>query len=58
MTNSATPRKSKSLPDEKPKDKNSRVKDRREHNEGYMYISVVGWICRREKKRRNTHQSQ
>ena len=51
MTTSA----SKSLPDEQTEDKDRIVKDRRQkHNEGYTYISIVGWICRREKKRRNT----
>jgi hypothetical protein len=25
---------------------------RKEHCEGYTYISTVGWICRRERKRR------
>lgn len=30
-----------------------RDKERRlEYCEGYMYISTVGWICRRESKRR------
>lgn len=54
MTTSATPRKGKLLPNQKTKDKNRRLKDRRhDHSEGYMYISVVGWICRREKNRRN-----
>lgn len=58
MTTSATPRQSKSLPDEKAEDKNRRVKDRRqEDSKGYMYITMVGWICRREKKRRNPGQS-
>jgi hypothetical protein len=52
------PREDKSLPDEKAEDKNRRVKDRRQaYNEGYMYISIVGWICRREKRRRNPRQS-
>ncbi len=55
MTTSATPREGKSLPDEQAEDKNRKVKDRRQkYNEGYTYISIVGWICRREKKRRNT----
>lgn len=59
MTTSATPQKSKSLPDEQVKGKNHRVKDRRQkYNKGYMYISIVGWICRREKLRRNPRQSE
>ena len=30
-----------------------RVKERRqEESEGYTYISMVGWICRRERFRR------
>ena len=58
MTTSAAPRKGKSLPDEKAEEKIRRVKDRRqEYSEGYMYISIVGWICRREKRRRNPRQS-
>jgi hypothetical protein len=29
-----------------------RAKDRRKnHSRGYTYISIVGWMCRREKKR-------
>jgi hypothetical protein len=59
MTTSATPRKGKSLPDEQAEDKNHRVKDRRQRDsKGYTYISIVGWICRREKKRRNPSQSE
>ena len=31
-----------------------RLNDRRKHNsEGYTYISMVGWICRRERRRRS-----
>lgn len=31
-----------------------RLNDRRKHtSEGYTYISMVGWICRRERRRRN-----
>ncbi len=58
MTTSATPRKGTSLPDEQAEGKNHRVKDRRQkYNKGYTYISIVGWICRREKVRRDPRQS-
>ena len=58
MTTSAAPREGKSLPDEKAEDKNHREKDRRQkYSEGYVYISIVGWVCRREKRRRNPRQS-
>ena len=51
MTMSANSRKGKSLPNVQAEDKNRRVKDRRQKNkEGYTYVSIVGWICRREKK--------
>lgn len=31
-----------------------RLNDRRKHTcEGYTYISMVGWICRRERRRRS-----
>ncbi len=59
MTTSATPQEGRPLPDQQDEGKNRRVKDRRQkHNEGYTYISIVGWICRREKKRRNISQSE
>jgi hypothetical protein len=59
MTTSATPREGKSLPDEQAEVKDHREKDRRqEYSKGYMYISIVGWICRREKERRNPRQSE
>ena len=58
MTTSATPREGKPLPDEKAEDKNCREKDRRQkYSEGYVYLSIVGWICRREKTRRNPRKS-
>lgn len=32
-----------------------RLNDRRKHTcEGYTYISMVGWICRRERRRRSS----
>ena len=59
MTTSATARKGKSLPNEQAEEKEHRVEDRREkYNKGYIYISIAGWICRREKERRNPCQSK
>lgn len=52
------PQKGKASPHKKAEDKNRRVDDRREDDsKGYLYISMVGWICRREKKRRHSSQS-
>ena len=35
-------------------DLDRRLNDRRKHtSEGYTYISMVGWICRRERRRRS-----
>ncbi len=35
-------------------DLDRRLNDRRKHtSEGYTYISMVGWICRREHRRRS-----
>jgi hypothetical protein len=35
-------------------DLDRRLNDRRRQTcEGYTYISMVGWICRRERRRRN-----
>ena len=60
MTMSAGPQEGKSSSDQKKaKDKRRRGKDRRkEDSNGYMYVSVVGWICRREKLRRHPRQSE
>jgi hypothetical protein len=34
--------------------RNRRLHDRRKHTcQGYTYISMVGWICRREHRRRS-----
>lgn len=59
MTMSAGPQEGKSSSDQKAKDKKRRVKDRRKvDSNGYMYVSVVGWICRREKLRRHPRQPE
>lgn len=59
MTTTGTPREEKSRADEKTGEKDRRKKDRRQKDsEGFTYINVVGWICRREKKRRKLNQSE
>jgi hypothetical protein len=47
------------LQEDQPEDDNRRKKERRsKYAEGYMYISTVGWICRRERKRRKPDESE
>lgn len=56
MITPGTPQEENSRVDEKKEEKDRRTQDRRKkESEGFIYLSIVGWVCRREKNRRTHH---